>query len=74
LRQDVNEQSGTRLEYANALVDPGEGPLEVLVLLEGVLHGSSTVVLAEVKGRISKDAVYAVWLEGGEEVKAVGLI
>jgi hypothetical protein len=44
------------------------------VLLEGVLHGASAVVLAEVEGRIREDAVQAIWLEGGEEVEAVGLV
>jgi hypothetical protein len=71
LREDVNKETPSRLEDAYRLIDPREGPLQVIPPLEGILQGSTPIVLPEIEGRVGEDTFDGVILERSKKIEAI---
>jgi len=71
LRKYVDEETPTRFEHTDGLIDPREGPFQIVSLLEGILDCSVPIVLAKIERGIRKHTIYRVVFEPREEVEAV---
>src|SRR6266852_5595714 len=58
LRKYVDEKTPTRFEHTDGLIDPCEGPFQIVSLLEGILDCSVPIVLAKIEGGIREHTVY----------------
>jgi len=74
LGEYVNEDCTTGLQHADAFLDPGVRPLEVGIRVEAITGSPVAVILAEIKGRVGKYAVYDFILDTPKQVHAVGVI
>src|SRR5712692_11651069 len=58
LRKYVDEKTPTRFEHTDGLIDPCEGPFQIVSLLEGILDCSVPIVLAKIERGIREYTIY----------------